>query len=77
MNKIAAACLVFVLTAVALIGLGLLLSLPVMLLWNYLLSGQDSIIGVALPALDIWRAWAMLVLTGILVRASSGSSSAK
>lgn len=66
-----------------LIGIGLailigaLMAFPVMWLWNYLFTGEASILGSTLPTLDFWHAWALLVLTGILVRSGSAGASAK
>jgi len=72
-----AALFLFAVAIVLIIGLGALMAFPVMWLWNFLFTGEASILGSSLPALDFWHAWALLVLTGILVRSGSASASAK
>ena len=54
------------------IGLALLLSLiialPVMWLWNYLMPNL-----FALPVISLWQAFAMALLTSVLFKSSSSS----
>ena len=47
--------------------LGLLISWPLMLLWNWCVVGL--IAGVA-PITSIWKAWGLLVVCGLLFKAS-------
>jgi hypothetical protein len=58
------------------IAIGALVAFPVMWLWNYLFT-DGSILGVSLPALDFWHAWALLVLTGLLVKSGSVGATGK
>jgi len=45
---------------------GLLVSLPVMLLWNYCLVG--AVTGV--NAIGWWQAWGLMILCGLLFKSS-------
>ena len=77
MNKIAAFLLVAIFGVIVAIAFGALMALPVMWLWNGLLTGQDSILNVSLRPLGFLDAWGILVLTSILFKSSSTSASAK
>jgi hypothetical protein len=63
------------LSLLLIVGLGAISGFFVMLLWNYLLVGTGSIIGVSLPALTWFKAWMLTILTGILFKPIGGSSS--
>lgn len=70
MDKIAALVIVA-------IAFGALMALPVMWLWNGLLTGPDSILNVSLHPLGFLDAWGLLVLTSILFKSSNTSARAK
>ena len=64
----------FILVILAGVAIGALFAFPVMWLWNYLLAdAATSILGAALPPLDFWHAWALLVLCGLLVKGTSAA----
>lgn len=54
---------------------GALVALPVMWLWNWLLTGPESAIGIGLPVIGFWRSWGLLVLCGLLFKSSNTTSS--
>jgi len=56
-------------TAALIIFIGVLLALPVMLLWNWLMP---EIFG--LTTLTFWQALGMSILAGCLTKGSSGSN---
>ena len=53
------------------VAIGLLLSWPVMLLWNGCVVGL--IAGVT-PITSIWHAWGLLILCGLLFKSSSSTT---
>lgn len=59
------------------IGIGALFAFPVMWLWNYLFTGDASILGFPLATLDFWHAWALLVFAGLVVKSGSAGASAQ
>jgi len=59
-----------ILIVLVVVGFGLILSLPVMLLWNYCLVG--AIAGV--NEIGWLQAWGILVLCGFLFKASVSKS---
>ena len=67
---------IFLVAGVALAGLALtvmfsaLFALPVMWLWNFVIPEVFK-----LPMLNFYQAWALLLLTSLLVKSSGGSSS--
>lgn len=67
----------FLVVVILIVAISAVMAFPVMLLWNYLFTYQDSILGAQLPRLDFWHAWMLLLLTGILVRSNSSSASNK
>lgn len=62
----------FVLISVLAVGIGLLFSLPVMLLWNYCLVG--AIAGVS--KIGWLQAWGIMILCAFLFKSSGSSESA-
>ena len=52
-------------------GLGALFALPVMWLWNALLTGPDSIIGTSLPEIGFMSAWGLSILSSLLFKSST------
>lgn len=52
--------------------IGLLVSYPVMWLWNGCLVG--TVAGIS-PIVSVWHAWGMLILTGLLFKSSSSGKS--
>lgn len=77
MDKILAAILLFIFAAMLSTAIGAVMAFPVKWLWNWLFTDSTSILGVALPALDWFHAWALLALTGILIRAGGTTTSSK
>lgn len=69
MNAIATIIGGFVLVALVVVGFSLLFSLPVMLLWDWLMPTLFK-----LPEITLFQAWGMLVLCGLLFKNSSASS---
>ena len=71
MEKIIAAILLgigaFVAAAFVIVVIGLLISWPVMLLWNGCLVG--TVAGIT-AIHSIWQAWGILILCGLLFRSS-------
>jgi hypothetical protein len=57
---------VLIMMILTVVFFGLLLSLPVMLLWNYALVG--AIVGV--NQIGWWQAWGIMVLCGFLFKSS-------
>ena len=74
MDKLIVAILLAVITTAILVFVGVIMALPVMLLWNWLLSGANSIIGMPLPEIGFMKAWGLLILCGLLFKSSSTSS---
>ena len=74
MSRIIPAIITMIFALAVIVLFGVLAALPVMWLWNYLLTGEASIIGAPLPALDFWHAWSVLVLSSILFKSSNSSS---
>jgi len=70
MDKLGTVIGVILVTVFVVIAFGLLLSLPVMLLWNYCLVG--AIAGV--NEIGWLQAWGILVLCGFLFKASVSKS---
>ena len=64
MQKIGALLGVIVLAGILVVGVGLLLSVPVMLLWNYCLVGAVAGVG----QIGWLQAWGILILCGFLFR---------
>lgn len=52
--------------------LSLILALPTMWLWDWLMPTIFS-----LPEITFWQAWGLLMLSSLLIRSTSGSSSSK
>ena len=77
MNKILPLTVALLTAIVAATILNALIAIPVMVLWNYLLSTPESIIGHQLPPLDFWRAWGLLVLSGVLVKSATATVATK
>lgn len=75
MEKIIIGIFALIVAAIIIVVFGALTALPVMWLWNWLLTGPESIIGIGLPVIGFWRSWGLLVLTGLLFKSSSSSSS--
>jgi len=71
MNQIGTIIGTLVLAAILIIVVGLLLSLPVMLLWNYCLVG--AIAGVS--QIGWLQAWGILILCGFLFKSSTTTKS--
>ena len=59
------------------IGLGAVMAFPTMWLWNILLTGPDSIIGVPLPTIGFWQSWGLIVLCRLTVAQHSTSTAKK
>lgn len=62
----------FLLIVAFVVGVGLLLSLPVMWLWNWLLPDLFGF-----KTLGWLQAWGLLVLCGFLFKSTSASASSK
>ncbi len=61
-------------SAIALIvGIGALLALPVMWLWNGVLPNLFA--AAVVKPIDFWNAWGLLILCGLLFKSFSSSSS--
>ncbi len=71
MNQIGTVFGALVLGIILVVAYGLILSLPVMLLWNYCLVG--AVAGVA--EIGWLQAWGILILCGFLFKSSSSSKS--
>jgi hypothetical protein len=54
------------------VGIGLLIAWPVMLLWNGCLVG--TVAGIT-PLTSIWHSWGMLILCGLLFKSFGYSGS--
>jgi hypothetical protein len=54
------------------LGLGFLLAFPTKWCWNYLMPDLFS-----LKTINVWQAWVMNILAGILFKSSSSFSSKK
>lgn len=50
-------------------------AVPVMLLWNWLLHGPQSILGVSLPEIGFWQAWGLYILCGLLLKSNPANNS--
>jgi len=70
MNQIGTVIGALVLGVILVVAFGLLLSLPVMLLWNYCLVG--AVAGVA--EIGWLQAWGILILCGFLFKSSTSTS---
>lgn len=54
------------------VGIGALLALPVMWLWNGVTPNLFA--GAVIKPIDFWNAWGLLILCGLLFKGSSSSS---
>lgn len=64
---------IIVLFLFLIVGLGALLALPVMWLWNYTMPYLFP--QAAIAQLDFLHAWGLLILSGLLFKSSPSSSS--
>ena len=74
MSRVIPALVAMIFALVVIVLFGALAALPVMWLWNYLLTGETSVIGTPLATLDFWHAWALLVLCNILFKSDNSNS---
>lgn len=74
MGRLISVILAAVVVAIVSVIVGAIMALPVMLLFNFLFTGADSIVGYALPEIGFLRAWALMILTGILFKPSTSAS---
>lgn len=74
MDRLFSAAFAAIVVAITSIIVGAIMALPVMLLFNLLFAGADSIIGYALPEIGFLRAWALMILAGILFKPSTSAS---
>ena len=74
MSRIIPAILTMLFALVVVVLFGALAAFPVKWLWNYLFTGEASVIGTPLATLDFWHAWGVLVLSNILFKSSNSSS---
>ena len=74
MSRVIPAIITMLFALVVIVLFGALAAFPVKWLWNYLLTGEASVIGASLPALDFWHAWGVLVLSNILFKSSNSNS---
>lgn len=77
MPQFIAAILIGIFAVAIIIALGALYALPVMWLWNALLTGPTSIVGTPLPDLGFYQAWGLLILCGLLFKGTSSSVTTK
>lgn len=73
--RLLAALFPILLALLLLVLVGAVKGFFIMLLWNYLLVGASSIIGVSLPALTWFKGWMLAILVGMVMPTATSSSS--
>lgn len=72
-EKFIAGLLVGIVAVAIIVGLGALLALPVMWLWNGVLPNLFT--ATVIKPIDFWNAWGLLILCGLLFKGAGSSSS--